>query len=278
MLFQRRIKEGYDNFYGNVPEFLGKPGDVDGLMIDSKMAFGNFLDTVFKYMLIFGRLEDSLRLYDTMELSIDKLPDLFKRRFIYKKKLMDSVKEEFGKENRTVLVDLFRELLLKKKEDRQDAMLDYEQSLGTIYNAFANAHFQLGNIKKGVEFLSAAADTDKKNLALQLRVAEHFFKLKAGGAAIKHYKRVVALEPGRVHEYNKLGFLYYQKGDLTTAEKYFQKAIKAKPTVVASYINIAAVLMARNKIEAAKAFCRKGLSYESDNRDLKEMYKQLESR
>ncbi len=275
MLFKRRVKEGYDNFYGNIPKFLGKPEDIDQLGEDSKVRFGMFLNVAFKYMLIFGRLEDSLQFYASMEKTIEKLPLIQQHALVYKKKLMDDVREEFGAKNRTVLVGLFKELLLTDKEDRQDASLNYEQSLATTYNAFANAHIQLGDMEKGVNFLSAAADTDKKNITLQIQVADHFYRMKALGPAIKHYERAISLEPGRVHECNKLGVLYYQKGQIKEAEEYFQKAVEADPKVIESYINLGAIFMAQGKNQQAREINKKGLLVDPENVDLLGMKKDI---
>jgi len=274
-LFKRRIKEGYDNFYGNIPKFLGKPEDIDQLLEDSKIRYSMFLNVVIKYMLIFGRLEDSLQFYASMEKTIDRLPDFQKQSLLLKKRLMDDVKEEFGAKNRAILVDLFKELFLNDKEDRQDASLNDEQNLATIYNAFANAHFKLGNMEKGVNFLSAAADTDKKNIDFQIQVADQFYRMKALGPAIKYYERVISLEPGRVHEYNKLGVLYYQKGQITEAGKYFQKAVEADPKVIESYINLGAIFMAQGKNQQAREINKKGLLVDPGNADLLGMKKDL---
>ncbi len=279
LLLKRRVKEGYDNFYGNVPQFIGNIDDFRRLQRDSKVRFGRFVNIMVKYMLIFGRLEDASKLYHSLEPIINALPDGINKKVLHnKKRLMDDVQEEFGLQNRTVLVDLFKEIFLDDKDDRRDAKLANEQSPVTIHTAFANAHFKLGNKKMGVDHLSVAADSDKNNVMLQVRIGDYFYEMKALGPAIKHYKRAVALDPKRVHEYNKLGALYYQKGDLKLARSSFGQAIEADPKVIASYINLAAVLMSQGEFRNALEVNKKGLAVEPENADLLEMKKDLETR
>jgi len=99
--------------------------------------------------------------------------------------------------------------------------------------------------------------------------------MKALAPAVKHYERVVSLEPGHVHEYNKLGFLYYQKGDTQQAEKAFRKAIDADPKVVESYINLAALLMQQGKTDQAITINKKGLEIDPGNEPLHMMKNDL---
>ncbi len=175
-------------------------------------------------------------------------------------------------------MELFKEILLTKDQDREDASITWVRSDVTIYAAFANAHIRLGNKKKGVDFLCAAADEDKTNSMLQFQVADHFYQMRALGPAIKYYERGLLLDSGRVVEYNKLGALYFQKGDKEKAKESFENAIKADPKSVESYINLAAVLMSQGKFKKALEINARGLQVVPDNPDLLGMKKDIENR
>lgn len=277
MLMERREKEGYDVYYGKVPKFLGTPEDVRRMAYESKELFGFFLNLTIKYMLLFGRLEDALNFYSSIEPVVERLPSTEVQGSLkVKYRLMTDVKDDFGKTNSSVLAGLFREIFLNDKEMRQDAFLDYDRSKMSIYVAFANAHLEFGNQRKAIDYFMKAADTDEYNLDLQVKIGDHFFKIKALGPAIRQYQRVVAMDSRRVHEYNKLGFLYYQKGELKQARESFESAVKADSDVIESYVNLAAVLLEENK-EKALEVIRKGLEKEPDNPQLKDMLKDLGS-
>ncbi|WP_321491602.1 tetratricopeptide repeat protein [uncultured Desulfobacter sp.] len=278
LILNRRVKEGYDSFYGNIPKFIGNLNDIDQLSADSKMRFGRFLDVTFKYMMIFGRLNDSLTFYSDIQGLLRKLPASVKGFFEDKKRLMDDVEKEFGRQNSAVLVELFKEILLTDEQDRKDASITWKRSDATIYVAFANAHFRMGNQKKGVEFLCAAADEEKGNGSLQLKVADHFYNMRALGPAIKYYERGLSLISGKVLDYNRLGSLYFQKGDKDNARINFEKAVKADPDIVESYINLAAVLLFQGRTEQALEVNAQGLKIDPDNPDLLGMKKDIEAR
>ena len=279
LLLKRRVKTGYDVFYGNVPQFIGSPEDVDQLQQFSKERFGYFLNVIFKYMLIFGRLEDGLKFYDQIEAVIERLgPGEMRDNLQAKKAFMDDMVKDFGPENRVELVEVFREVLLTDRQDREDVGLSPEKNPVSVNIAFANAHFKLGNMRKGVDYLSIAADQDVENVPLQVEVGDYFFKLKAVGPAIKHYERAVRLEPDRVHEFNKLGALYFQKGDQAAAEDNFKRAIQADPTVIASYINLAAIYLAEDQPELSRQTIARGLALDPENVDLKDLEKTIDQK
>lgn len=275
LILQRRKSEGYSNFYGNIPEFIGEADTLDLMQVSTKNEFVRFLDITIKYMLIFGRLKDAFVFYNSMDTVIEKLSSFQQNRLVFLKRVMDSVKEEFGEENNTALVGLFKELLLHDTEERKDALIEHEQTQASIYFAFGNAYVELGNMKKAVDFFSAAADSEKANLGLQIKVAELFFKFKALGPAIKHYERAVSLDPSRVHVYNKLGYLYFQKSELKNAEECFKNAVKADPKVIESYINLAAVLIQQKDFKQAILVNKNGLTVDPENEILLQMKKDL---
>ncbi len=103
ILLKRRVKEGYDNFYGNIPKFIGHSEDVDRLTLDAKNRLSGFLFVVLKYMLIFGRLDDSLTFYSDIQGIINRLPASAKQGLISEKYVMDEVEKEFGRQNSVAL-------------------------------------------------------------------------------------------------------------------------------------------------------------------------------
>jgi tetratricopeptide (TPR) repeat protein len=84
----------------------------------------------------------------------------------------------------------------------------------------------------------------------------------------REYDNAIALikakPPETVNLYN-LGYLYWQKNDLDTAQNYFHQALKADSSYYYTYLSLAQIHVQKNEVYSAKNILKQGLTKDEDN-------------
>jgi tetratricopeptide (TPR) repeat protein len=70
--------------------------------------------------------------------------------------------------------------------------------------------------------------------------------------ALSAYQKAIDLNPNFVDAYNKLGNLFYQLGQLESAEKFYQQGINSRTDFYPFYINLGNVYLVKQAWTEAK--------------------------
>ena len=96
--------------------------------------------------------------------------------------------------------------------------------LKEAYLEIGESYRQLGKNAKAMEYLKKAEKSGNRE-AVKL-LAGTFYESGDTNKAITYYKKVLANDKKDVDSMSKLGYIYKEKGDLPTALRYFQRALK----------------------------------------------------
>lgn len=93
-----------------------------------------------------------------------------------------------------------------------------------------------------------------------------------------YYKMALELEPKNVSALNKMGLLFYQKGDLREAIKFFDAVIDSGKVrnLYPIYFNKSMALKTLKEHEAALNYISKALTYSSGNPEAEELKRELQ--
>jgi FOG: TPR repeat len=121
--------------------------------------------------------------------------------------------------------------------------------------------------------LREAADSFRKMLALDPRIAEIHFNLGAINtqlndvkAAISCYRKALQLKPDLTVAHFNLGVLLQQQGLLQDAGKHYQQAVAQQPGFYEAWVNWGAVLQLVGDLSGAERCYRKALNLNADAR------------
>lgn len=258
VIIERPDTDEFSASYGKIPVFTDKEEDVKKLQYYEKRRVGLFIRDTLKYMLFFGRLKDSMVFCENMKGVIACLDQEDREQLEKIETLFKDVSERFGEINDPDFSDLFVSL--------KDGFDSVKLNIG-----IAELYKKKGMLKEAVDFYSSIAGGIKDNIPVLLSIADTLFEMKAAVPAITVYEKVLMEQPGRVHEYNKIGYLYYVIGEKEKAVASFRKAVNNGPEVPESFINLAAILKEQGIIKEAKETISKGLSLHPDNKVLKSL-------
>lgn len=254
-LIERRTEEGYDQFYGKVPRFIGDSADIESLTYVSRVAFGRFLDNTLKYMLHFGRLKDTFDFYEHIKPMLEALPEEEKTNLALIYRSMAELRDRFDAINNPVLAEVTRKLVGVKDP-------------GAMFVVYGDALRELKQDKKAVSEYIAAARVAPNNIERQILVGDIMMQMKYINLAISQYEIAVKLNPDLYHEYNKIGFLYFQLKKYGEAEMNFRKAMEKNPRMPESYINLGTLFEVLDRPQEAIAVYREGISMNPGNQTL----------
>lgn len=93
-----------------------------------------------------------------------------------------------------------------------------------------------------------------------------------------YYKMALELEPKNVSALNKMGLLFYQKGDLREAIRFFDAVVDSGKVrnLYPIYFNKSIALKALKEYEAALNYISKALQYSSGNLEAQELKRELQ--
>ena len=262
MLLKRRTEKGYESSYGIIPKYIGKSDEIDDLPLIDRIKIGLFINDMIKYMLLFGRLDDTVKMVDTIQPVIDKLtPDQIVN-IRKKQEYMKALVENIGSINDPVIADISRRLTK-----------DYSPL--NLILAIGDAHRRLKHPKEAALTYFSAAQLAPENVELQRKVADRMFELKSLNLAITQYEKLIALAPEQIDAYHRLAYLYSMKRDYESAEKMLRQLLQRAPMQQETYLNLAEVLQAAGKKNQAIEVCTKGMEKLPGNIALKLKLDQL---
>lgn len=262
LLINRRVSENGAEFFNKIPKFIGTLENVQDLQVEQKKDLGFFIHDFMRCMMYFGRFKDAMSFYEDnkelMKCISDNGITIIDETYMLAKSISDYV----GIKNDTSLSEIFRD----RNENFDQTSLNY---------AIAEYLIKNNEVKKAVDILVKLSNKNPDNLSLQEKIANKTFELKALLPSINAYERVIALDPGRVHEYNRLGYLYYTLNNFEKAELYFRIAVKNGPDNPESFINLGTILKNNGKREEAKDIINHGIKKHPGNDILKSILNDL---
>jgi tetratricopeptide (TPR) repeat protein len=118
-----------------------------------------------------------------------------------------------------------------------------------------------------------ASDPDEPLLAYKLSRALDKLKDIAGERAA--LQRAIELNPNLAEAQNQMGYLADRDGDPAQAEGYFRAAVRASPSYVAAWINLAATLAGESKMQDAREAVGHALAIDPDNAQARQLSQAL---
>ena len=119
--------------------------------------------------------------------------------------------------------------------------------------------FSQGSVKEVLEQATKLMKRFPGSTALYIIAGDANSKLKQYDAAVRNYKKAIALKPDFAVSHFNLGNVLHDKGDLDAAIKSYSDAIKFKPDYADSYLNLALSLRIKGDLDAAIENSKKAL-------------------
>lgn len=155
---------------------------------------------------------------------------------------------------------------------------DNAKSRTQIRQLLAQSYYKNGEVKKSIEQLKLVVAVTPENVGVQLLLANLLLedgRLEEGRAALAAVPESVMTDPTA---YINVGILFMNKGQLTDAYGYFDKAVTLNPDRGESYYYRGLSLLQQQKLKEAKADLEKVVALapeSSEASDAKELLKQF---
>ncbi len=134
-----------------------------------------------------------------------------------------------------------------------------------------------GNPAKAIALYREALASDPDEPLLQYKLAKALDKTNDVAGEKAALKRAIDLNPGLPEAQNQMGYLFARNGDVAQAKNYFRAAIKASPSYVAAWINLAATLASESKWDDARKAVDRALEIEPDNAQARQLSQAITS-
>ena len=109
-----------------------------------------------------------------------------------------------------------------------------------------------GDPAQAVSLYKEALETDPDEPLLYYKLSRALDKVKDFAGEKAALQRAIQLNPNLAEAQNQMGYLADRDGDLAQAEGYFRVAVRASPSYVAAWINLAATLASQAKWQDAR--------------------------
>lgn len=150
--------------------------------------------------------------------------------------------------------------------DFNSAIPCYQQSLIHLrdyFNALFNlgiCYEQTGQHVEAIEIFNVLISTYPHSAKLLSRLASNHLRLDRQDMALELFEKAIAINNSYAPALLAAGAIYGAKEDFTRAIEYSKRAIKANPSAVKAYQNIAIALVRMNKLQEALEYVESGLS------------------
>ena len=170
--------------------------------------------------------------------------------------------------NLLITADMMREALALEQElkfteasEKYGQILSVETSRVDALKGQGRCYVQTGNAEQALEVLQQASDLDPKDTQVLLLLGMSHCLLKQYHEAIAVLTRTVKLDPKNAYARNTLGAACLSVGDLKTARKQLNLAIRLDPGLSVAYYNLAQVygFDLPPKLEKAREYYQKAL-------------------
>jgi len=124
---------------------------------------------------------------------------------------------------------------------------------------------------KAASLYREALETDPNEPLLLYKLSKALDKINDIPGEKSALERAIRLNPNLAEAENQMGYLTARDGDPVQAEAYFQAAVRASPSYVAAWINLAATLASETKWPQARQALSHALEVDPDNAQARQL-------
>jgi Flp pilus assembly protein TadD len=139
----------------------------------------------------------------------------------------------------------------------------------------AQQELDSGDPGKAVELYRQALEATPGDALLNYKFSVALGKVGDITAERDALEKAVQIDPDMAAAHNQLGYLASRGGDMASAEKHFREAIRAAPTFVDAWINLAAALGTESKLAEAGKAVETALQLDPNNSEAQQLQQEL---
>jgi superkiller protein 3 len=158
---------------------------------------------------------------------------------------------------------------LRKYQQLKKAQSDNAQAAGKA--EVGDQAMAAGNPAQAASLYKEALESDPDEPLLFYKLSRALDKMKDISGEKAALQRAIQLNPNLAEAQDQMGFLAARDGDLAQAEGYFRAAVRASPSYVAAWINLAATLASEEKWQDARQALGRALDIDPDNAQAREL-------
>ena len=128
-----------------------------------------------------------------------------------------------------------------------------------------------GDPAQAASLYKEALETDPDEPLLFYKLSRALDKMKDFAGEKAALQRAIQLNPNLAEALNQMGYLADRDGDLAQAEGYFRVAVRASPSYVVAWINLAATLASEAKWQDARQALGRALEIDPDNAEARRL-------
>jgi tetratricopeptide (TPR) repeat protein len=128
-----------------------------------------------------------------------------------------------------------------------------------------------GDPAQAASLYKEALETDPDEPLLFYKLSRALDKMKDFAGEKAALQRAIQLNPNLAEAQNQMGYLADRDGDLAQAEGYFRVAVRASPSYVVAWINLAATLASEAKWQDARQALGRALEIDPDNAEARRL-------
>jgi len=128
-----------------------------------------------------------------------------------------------------------------------------------------------GDPAEAASLYKEALETDPNEPLLFYKLSRALDKLKDFAGEKAALERAIVLNPNLAEAQNQMGYLADRNGDPAQAEDYFRAAVRASPSYLAAWVNLAATLASESKWDDAKQALGRALEIDPDNTQARQL-------
>jgi len=132
-----------------------------------------------------------------------------------------------------------------------------------------------GDPAKAASLYREALETDADEPLLSYKLSKALDKLKDIQGEKAALQRAIQLNPNFAEAQNQMGYLTVREGEAVQAEAYFRAAVRASPSYVGAWINLAATLASESKWQEARQALARTLEIDPDNAEARQLTQAL---
>jgi tetratricopeptide (TPR) repeat protein len=152
---------------------------------------------------------------------------------------------------------------LRIYQELKDAQSDKTLAAGKAEEA--DQEIASGDATKAASLYREALLSDPDEPLLHYKLAKVLDKLNDAAGETAELQKAVKLNPNLAEAQTQLGFLAAHSGNLADAETYFRAAVRAQPSYIVAWVNLAATLASESKWQDAKQTVDQALAIDPDN-------------
>jgi len=133
-----------------------------------------------------------------------------------------------------------------------------------------------GNTAQAASLYRDALASDADEPLLYYKLSRTLDKMQDIAGEKTALLQAIQLNPNLAEAQNQMGYIAAHEGDVARAEDYFHAAVRASPSYVAAWINLAATLASESKWQDAKEALGHALEIDPDNSQARQLSRAVE--